>query len=48
MPSRRNPYFNLIEVDNSGRVVLSKTLNKAIARRQDAPKCYDMNASIYI
>ena len=48
MPSRRNPYFNLIEVDNTGQVSLSKKLDNTILRRQDAPKCYDMNASIYI
>lgn len=45
--SRRSPYFNLVEiVDN--KVVLSKVLKTPIVRRQDAPKCYDMNASIYI
>ena len=27
---------------------LAKTLAKAIVRRQDTPKTYDMNASIYI
>ena len=48
MPSRRNPYFNLVEVDNDGKVSLSKKLANTIVRRQDAPKCYDMNASIYI
>ena len=48
MPSRRSPYFNLVEVDNSGKVYLSKTLDNNILRRQDAPKSYDMNASIYI
>ena len=48
MPSRRNPYFNLVEVDNDGKVRLSKKLASKIVRRQDAPKCYDMNASIYI
>ena len=48
MPSRRNPYFNLVEVDTNGKVKLSKQLDKKILRRQDAPKCYDMNASIYI
>jgi len=48
MPSRRNPYFNLIEVDSDGKVGLSKKLSNIIGRRQDAPKCYDMNASIYI
>lgn len=48
MPSRRSPYFNLVEVDENGRVDLSKKLPSRIIRRQDAPKSYDMNASIYI
>jgi len=48
MPARRSPYFNLVEVDTKGQVYLSKTLDKIIVRRQDAPKSYDMNASIYI
>ncbi len=48
MPSRRSPYFNLVEVDGSGKVALSKKLSNGIVRRQDAPKSYDMNASIYI
>lgn len=48
MPSRRSPYFNLVEIDSTGKVALSKTLNAGIVRRQDAPKSYDMNASIYI
>lgn len=48
MPSRRSPYFNLVEVGNDGKVKLSKKLDSAILRRQDAPKSYDMNASIYI
>lgn len=47
-PSRRSPYFNLVEVDKDSKVYLSKTLNHSIVRRQDAPKSYDMNASIYI
>lgn len=48
MPSRRSPYFNLVEVDANGRVALSKKLDGTVVRRQDAPKSYDMNASIYI
>lgn len=48
MPARRSPYFNLVEVDSNGIVHLSKPLGKAVVRRQDAPKCYDMNASIYV
>jgi len=47
-PSRRSPYFNLIEQDKDGKVYLSKTLDKFVLRRQDTPKSYDMNASIYI
>ncbi|EFS3143014.1 CMP-N,N'-diacetyllegionaminic acid synthase [Campylobacter coli] len=45
VPARRNPYFNLIEVQD-GKVVKSKSGN--FTTRQSAPKCYDMNASIYI
>ena len=48
MPGRRSPYFNLVEVNTNGKVNLSKKLDSSILRRQDAPKSYDMNASIYI
>ncbi len=44
--SRRNPYFNMVEVVD-GRVKLVKSLNRPVAGRQDAPPVYDMNASIY-
>lgn len=47
MPSRRSPYFNMVELTIDNRVELSKKLESKIIRRQDAPKCYDMNASIY-
>lgn len=48
MPSRRSPYFNLIERDTAGRWNVSKKLENAVVCRQDAPPCYDMNASIYV
>ncbi|OIN91286.1 MAG: flagellar modification protein B [Comamonadaceae bacterium CG1_02_60_18] len=48
MPARRSPYFNLIEQDAHGRVALSKKLDRPIVRRQDSPKCFDMNASFDI
>lgn len=48
MPARRSPYFNLVERSSAGGVVLSKPPIAAILRRQDAPQCFDMNASIYI
>ncbi len=47
-PARRSPYFNLVEVGEQGYVRLSKPLPGAVVRRQDAPACYDMNASIYV
>ncbi len=40
--------MNLNELDARGRVVLSKPLDTAVVRRQDAPMTFDMNASIYI
>lgn len=46
--SRRSPYFNLVEENSKGFVQLSKELPSAIVRRQDAPKSFDMNASIYV
>ena len=48
MPARRSPYFNLVEVDEHNFVKLAKTVATPFVRRQDAPKCYDMNASIYV
>ncbi len=48
MPSRRSPYFNMVELNHNGNVILSKQVDRPIVRRQDAPRCYDMNASIYI
>lgn len=48
MPSRRSPYFNIVEIDETGAVQLSKPLVIPVVRRQDAPLCYDLNASIYV
>ena len=47
-PARRSPYFNLVEEDEKGVVHLSKKSAVPVVRRQDVPKCYDMNASIYV
>jgi CMP-N-acetylneuraminic acid synthetase len=44
--SRRNPYFNMVEVVD-GRVKLVKSLDRPVVGRQSAPPVYDMNASIY-
>lgn len=47
-PARKSPYFNMVEMNQDGFASLSKKSEKTIVRRQDAPACYDMNASIYI
>jgi N-acylneuraminate cytidylyltransferase/CMP-N,N'-diacetyllegionaminic acid synthase len=47
-PARRSPYFNLVEARKDGSVSLAKTVDPPITRRQDAPRCFDMNASIYV
>ena len=45
--ARRNPYFNQV-IEKKGHLDLVCKSKKKIVRRQDAPKIYDLNASIYI
>ena len=45
--SHKNPYFNMVEVNNN-KLKKVKILKKEVYSRQNAPKVYDMNASIYI
>jgi CMP-N,N'-diacetyllegionaminic acid synthase len=47
-PARRSPYFNLVEARPDGTITLSKPMDPPVVRRQDAPLCFDMNASIYV
>jgi N-acylneuraminate cytidylyltransferase/CMP-N,N'-diacetyllegionaminic acid synthase len=47
-PSHRSPYFNLVEEAADGSVQVAKTLPTEILRRQDVPRTFDMNASIYV
>ncbi len=45
--SRRNPYYNMVVTDEDGFV--SKAINSAeFFARQQIPKTYDLNASIYV
>ncbi|MBF0489165.1 MAG: acylneuraminate cytidylyltransferase family protein [Candidatus Omnitrophica bacterium] len=48
VPARRSPYFNMLEEQVDGSFSLLKKLSQPLLRRQDAPKVYDMNASIYV
>ncbi|MBD3272641.1 MAG: flagellar modification protein B [Elusimicrobia bacterium] len=46
--ARRNPYFNMVEVNQEGYASVAKKTSYVYLRRQDAPVVYDMNASIYV
>lgn len=46
--SHRSPYTNLVEINDSGFVQVSKPSSQILSRRQESPLCFDMNASIYI
>ena len=46
--AEKNPYFNMVEPGMDGRVALVKQSEKQITSRQQAPKVYAMNASIYV
>ena len=50
VPSRRNPFFNMVSIDKSGFAHLLNQLDSGdqIIRRQDAPMSYDMANSCYV
>ena len=45
-PSRRNPYFNMGRLDAQG--YFCRVIENTFTARQQAPVCYDVNASLYI
>jgi N-acylneuraminate cytidylyltransferase/CMP-N,N'-diacetyllegionaminic acid synthase len=46
--AERNPYYNMVELDEEGYASVCKEPERSIPRRQDAPSVYAMNASIYV
>lgn len=46
--ARCSPYFSLVEERSDGTVEISKNADVPVYRRQDSPRCYDMNGSIYV
>ena len=46
-PAASNPYYDIYEEASDGSLVISKGDGK-IARRQDAPKCYEYNGAVYV
>ena len=46
--ARKNPYFNLVELDDKGSLQVSKRLPKHVVARQEAPTVYEHAASTYV
>ena len=46
--SRKNPYFNMVEKNEDNSLKLVVKPKSFFVRTQDAPKVYELNASIYI
>lgn len=46
--SNKNPYFNMIEINEDGFAMLCKEADQHITDRQSAPTVFAMNASIYV
>ena len=46
--AEKNPYFNMVELDDEGCAALSKAAGGPISGRQRAPAVFAMNASIYV
>lgn len=47
-PSDKNPYFNMVEETSDGNIRLVKPPGGAVTGRQQAPRVYSMNASVYV
>ncbi len=46
--ARKNPYFNLVELDETGSLKVSKPLPGGVWSRQAAPKVWEHAASTYV
>lgn len=46
--AHRNPYFNMVKINEDGSVGLVITPQSGIMRRQDAPEVYDMATVAYV
>jgi len=46
--SHKNPYFNMVELDKNNYAHICKKPENKIVARQQAPKVYSLNASIYV
>lgn len=46
--ARASPYYTLLEEGADGRVQLSKPADPPFVRRQDAPRCWEINGALYV
>jgi len=46
--ARKNPYFNLVEMDHLGRLRTSKESTNSVLTRQSAPQVFEHAASTYV
>ncbi len=46
--AEKNPYFNLLEADETGALHVSKPLPGGVVARQQAPKVYEHAAATYV
>jgi N-acylneuraminate cytidylyltransferase len=46
--SRKNPYFNMLELDETGALQVSKPLQGHVLSRQAAPTVYDHVGLVYV
>lgn len=46
--ARRNPYFNLVEPDESGALRMCKARGNTVLSRQNAPPVYEHVAGVYV
>jgi CMP-N-acetylneuraminic acid synthetase len=46
--AHRNPYFNMVQLDDSGRAKVVAALPAGVTRRQDAPVVFDMATVAYV
>lgn len=44
----RNPYFNMMEINNEGIAQIVKKTEKPIVRRQDAPKVFSLTPAAFV
>jgi CMP-N,N'-diacetyllegionaminic acid synthase len=46
--ARSSPYFTILEEAPDGSVRLSKEADPPVVRRQDAPRCWELNGAVYV